>query len=78
MKCIFCNKSVFGNEGMTVPREGAAHLHCFQANEALKRTFQSLDISALTDKEIADLKELIIAEENFRKRDQEEDDIELF
>ena len=79
MRCLYCDKAVFGNEGLTVPSEGAAHLNCFQANQALKRTFQSLEISALNDKELQDLKEIILAEENSRSREDEEDDgIELF
>ncbi len=79
MRCIYCEKAVFGSEGFTVPSEGAAHQNCFQANQALKRTFQSLEISTLNDKELQELKELILAEENSRNREEEEDDgVELF
>jgi len=79
MKCIYCDKPVFGEEGMTVPQKGPAHRHCFQASEALKRTFQNLDITALNDQELTQLKDLVLAEENFRKRDNDdEDNIELF
>jgi len=79
MRCIYCEKAVFGREGFTVPSEGAAHQNCFQANQALKRTFQSLEISTLNDKELQELKELILAEENSRNREEEEDDgVELF
>ncbi len=78
MKCIYCKKSVFGNTGMTVPGVGPAHQHCFQANEALKRTFQTLDITALSDQELMELKELVLAEENYRKRDDDGTEIELF
>lgn len=77
MKCIFCDKPVFGGNGMTVPKLGAAHQTCFQANEALRRTFQSLDISALNDEELFELKELILAEENYRRRDPDKD-VDLF
>ncbi|WYH49437.1 DUF2175 family protein [Teredinibacter turnerae] len=80
LKCIFCKKPVFGGNGMTVPKQGPAHLVCFQADQALRRTFQHLDISALNDEELRELKELVLAEENFRSRDEESrsSDIELF
>jgi len=79
MSCLFCNKSVVGHNPITVPGEGFAHLHCFQSHQALKRTFQTLDISQLSDSELSDLKEMIIAEENSRQRSGEDNsDIELF
>ncbi|WP_230537154.1 DUF2175 family protein [Teredinibacter turnerae] len=80
LKCIFCKKPVFGGTGMTVPKQGPAHLACFQADQALRRTFQHLDISALNDEELLELKELVLAEENFRSRDERDksSDIELF
>lgn len=80
MKCIFCHKPVFGGSGITVAKRGPAHLACFEADEAMRRAFKSLDISSLTDKELFELKELVLAEENFRKRDSTKDnmDIELF
>ena len=62
---------------MTVPGEGPAHQHCFQAQAALRRTFQTLDITALSDQELIQLKDLLLAEENYRKRDTD-GDIELF
>ena len=78
MHCCYCNKSVFGNNGMTVPGVGAAHVPCFQADQLLKRTFQSLEINALNEHELQELHELVIAEQNSRNRIGEEDDIELF
>lgn len=79
MKCIFCDKPVFGETGMSIPGKGPAHQHCFQANQALKRTFQSLDITSLSDQELIQLKDLVLAEENYRKReDDDKDNIELF
>ena len=78
MKCIFCNKPVFGNTGISVPGAGPAHQHCLQANEALRRTFQSLDITALSDQELTELKDLVLSEENHRKRDDTDNDVELF
>ncbi len=78
MKCIFCNKPVFGETGISVPGAGPAHQHCLQANEALQRTFQSLDITALSDQELTELKDLVLSEENHRKRDDSEEDVELF
>jgi hypothetical protein len=79
MNCLFCNKSVVGHTPITVPGEGFAHLHCFQSHQALKRTFQTLDISQLSDSELGDLKEMIIAEENARARAAGDDgDVELF
>ena len=77
MKCHYCDKAVFGKYGITVPNIGAAHVQCFQASQALKRTFQTLEISTLNDQELFELKELVLAEENARRRDSA-DDVELF
>ena len=79
MKCIYCNKTVYGKNGITVPKEGPAHSQCYQADQALKRTFQKLEITALNDEELFELKELVLAEENARQRDKDgSSDIELF
>lgn len=78
MRCMYCNKPVFGDEGITVPAEGVAHQTCFQASQALKRTFQSLDISKLNDDELTDLLDLVLAEVNTRKQADDDDGIELF
>ena len=78
MRCIFCNKPVYGNDGVTVPQKGPAHQNCYQANEALRRTFQHLDITALNDQELVDLKDLVLAEINSRNRTDNDGDIELF
>ena len=76
MGCIYCGQSVINQSPMTIPGKGVTHLRCFQTDQALKRTFQTLDISKLNDAELADLKEMVIAEENARNKDN--DDIELF
>ena len=78
MKCIYCHKNVFGKEGITIPGRGPAHQKCFQIDQALKRTFQQLDISALNDQELTDLKDLVLAEVNDRKRNRDDGDVELF
>jgi len=81
LNCVFCKKPVFGTSGVTVPGEGPAHQSCYQANAALARTFQSLDISKLSDDELMDLKDLVLAEFNDRDRKgrgSDHDDIELF
>jgi hypothetical protein len=79
MKCLYCNRQVYGSSGMTVPGEGAAHQTCFQSDQALKRTFQHIEISKLNDEELIVLKDLVLAEENARTRENEDDgDIELF
>ena len=83
LNCVFCNKLVFGSAGLTVPQKGPAHHHCYQADAALRRTFQTLDITELNDEELRDLKDLVLTEENERARhktgDTEEDgDVELF
>ena len=78
MKCLFCRKEVYGSTGMTVPGRGAAHIQCYQAEQALKRTFQHLEISSLNDEELFELKELVLAEENLRNRVEGVSDIELF
>ncbi len=80
LNCVFCHKPVFGFGGLTVPLKGPAHQQCFQAFNVLKRTFQKLDITELNDDELRDLKDLVLAEENDRRRRNEPggDDIELF
>ncbi|MBV1908487.1 MAG: DUF2175 domain-containing protein [Kangiellaceae bacterium] len=78
MLCIYCKKPVFGNIGLTVPKEGPAHQNCYQANQALKRTFQHLEIRELNDQELKELKELVVAEENSRSRSLDDDGVDLF
>ena len=78
MNCLYCDKAVFGKEGITVPGKGAAHIKCYQADQALRRTFQNLEITALNDEELQELKELIFAEENSRSRNDDDDGVELF
>jgi hypothetical protein len=68
---------VFGNNGMTVSQKGSAHGPCFQFKQASKRTFKSLEITALNDNELFELKELVLSEENARYR-EDDDGIELF
>ncbi|WP_370979356.1 DUF2175 domain-containing protein [Agaribacterium sp. ZY112] len=78
MKCLYCNAPVFGRDGITIAGKGPAHQKCYQADQALKRTFQHLKISELNDQELVELKDLILAEENDRKRSDDDDGIELF
>lgn len=77
MRCVYCGKTVFGNQGVTVPNLGPAHVSCFQAHETMRRKFKDLDISDLSDSDLAELKELVIAEENHRNRGAA-DEVELF
>ena len=76
-ECIFCNKPVFGDGGVTVPDRGPAHIECYQVSLALVRKFDGLNISELSNERLEDLKNLVLAEQNYRKRD-DTDDIELF
>ncbi len=78
MRCVFCNKPVNGGDGMSIAGLGVAHQRCFQADEALRRTFQNLDIRALNDQELVELKDLVLAEQNSRKPPDEFEDVELF
>lgn len=78
MRCIFCEKPVAGAEGITVPMKGPAHQRCFQVDEALRRTFQSLNISALNDQELTDLMDLVLAEVNSRNKSADDSGVELF
>ncbi|WP_420589842.1 DUF2175 domain-containing protein [Bacterioplanoides sp.] len=66
-----------------MPKKGPAHQHCYQADAALRRTFQSLDITELNDDELRDLKDLVLTEENERARQragetEDDGDVELF
>ncbi len=81
LNCVYCKKPVFGTSGFTVPGRGPAHQHCYQAQAALARTFQTLDISQLTDDELLDLQDMVLAEVNDRRRRDEgggDSEIELF
>lgn len=78
MRCIFCEKPVAGEEGITVPMKGPAHQRCFQVDQALRRTFQSLNISALNDQELTDLMDLVLAEVNSRNKSAGDSGVELF
>ncbi|MAG44242.1 MULTISPECIES: DUF2175 domain-containing protein [Thalassolituus] len=81
LNCVYCKKPVFGTSGVTVPGSGPAHQHCYQAQAALARTFQALDISQLTDDELLDLQDMVLAEVNDRRRRDEgggDSEIELF
>lgn len=75
MRCLFCNKPVFGNDGLSLPGRGVSHKNCFQVHEAIKRTFKGLNITTLNDAELLDLKNLVLSEENSRNG---ENDVELF
>ena len=81
LKCVFCKQPVFGVGGVTVPSMGPAHKNCYEAYRTMRRTFRSIDITELTDNELSDLKDLVLAEENDRRRKSapdNDDDIELF
>lgn len=80
LKCIFCKESVFGAGGVTVPSMGPAHKYCYEAYRTMRRTFRSIDITELSDSDLSDLKDLVLAEENDRRRKNNpvNDDIELF
>ncbi len=77
MRCYYCNKLVCGKEGITLPKLGPAHTVCFEANQSISRVFKNLVLTELSDNELSELKELVVAEENHRNRDTS-DDIELF
>ena len=78
MRCYICNNPVVGVEGMTVPGIGPAHRTCYEAKQALSRRFKGLDISGLSDDELTNLTDMVLAEANQRRGDDEDDDVELF
>jgi len=78
MNCIYCNKPVYGAEGISIPGHGPAHQSCFKVQQSLRRTFRGLDISALEDQELVDLQDLVLAEINARSKKNGDDDVELF
>lgn len=77
MRCIFCNKRIVGNDGISVSGKGICHEICLQMDQAKRRVFMGLDMTALSDQELTDLKDLVLAEENSRNSSNG-DDIELF
>ncbi len=78
MKCEFCGKPVYGHDGVTVKGGGPAHIKCLEIHTTMKREFMGLDITELTDKQLADLKDLVLSEENARKPKTQDDEVELF
>jgi len=78
MKCIICNKPVYGKQGMTAVGLGAIHKKCFPGHSLDNRVFQSLDISALDDADFVELKEMVLAEINARENVNQQTSIELF
>ena len=80
MKCEYCDKPVYGEDGLTIPGKGVAHKTCFEIDKSSKRIFQTLDLSELEPTQLIDLKDLVLAEINERERgtDTDFDDIELF
>ena len=66
MKCIYCLQPVFGASGMTVSPLGAAHIACFNNHSVQLRIFKGLTLSDLSDNEITDLHDLLLAEKNSR------------
>lgn len=84
LNCVFCKKPVFGATGLTVPELGPAHRACYDAYKTMRRSFRNIDITRLSDAELADLKDLVLAEENDRRRQASAStagdlgDIELF
>jgi hypothetical protein len=78
LKCIICDQSVFGKQGMTAVGLGAIHRKCFPGHSMDIRVFQSLDVSALNQDEFIELKEIVMAEANVRDRESLEASVELF
>jgi len=78
MKCIICNKPVYGKQGMTAVGLGAIHKKCFPGHSLDNRVFQSLDVSALNDEDFVELKEIVLAEINARENVSPKTSIELF
>lgn len=78
MKCIYCNKAVYGVEGVSVPGQGSAHKNCLSVYQTMQRQFRSLNISDLSDEDLTNLYDLVSAELNSRKRSLDDNDIELF
>lgn len=77
MKCVYCNKGVWGKHGVTVPGVGPAHFQCFQTDLGMRRMFKGLEITQLDDSELAELQDMVLAETNHRRRDAR-DDVDLF
>lgn len=75
MRCIFCQKPVFGEEGTTLPGNGPSHRDCAEKASLMKRVYKGLDLATLTDEEIDDLLHFIEVEKNARSSCNE---IELF
>ena len=77
MRCMFCNERVFGEGSVSIASHGVAHSSCFEAHQTMRRTFKELDITSLSDAELTDLHDLVLAESNTRKGSGG-DEIELF
>lgn len=77
MRCIYCSKRIVGNDGISVSGRGVCHAICHHMDQAQRRVYKGLDVTALTDQELTDLKEVVLTEENARYGGGD-DDIELF
>lgn len=79
MRCMYCDLNLVGHSEVTsIPGQGLAHYNCFITAQFQSRRFRGLDIAALSDSCLAQLKELVLTEANERNRDDSGADIELF
>lgn len=76
MNCSFCAQPVLMRQPMTVPGQGPAHKDCYQQHLVEQRQFMGLNIRALSDSQLQELRELVAMECNARQ--QVNDDVELF
>lgn len=78
MKCEYCSNPVFGQDGITVLGVGVAHKKCLETQQILRRVFNGIDISSLTDHSLNELHDLVLSEMNCRKQSFQESNVELF
>ncbi len=80
LNCFFCSECVVSGDNskgrpLTVPPYGVAHTHCAEQDLMQKRLFRGLHIADLDEKCFAELKEMVLAEDNHRNGTSQEIDL---
>lgn len=81
LNCVFCKECVVRGDSskglpISLPPYGVAHTYCAEQDLLQKRLFQGVHIAELDDKSFAELKEMVLAEDNLRNGVS--NDIDLF
>lgn len=77
MRCPFCKGNVIGEKEVVIlVGEGPAHTECYRRHAFHSRQFRGLDLQALDDNGLLELKDMVLMEMNSRVKT--DTDVELF